>query len=484
MTAPSDLTALQLLQAGRTLEALPYARRAVEQVQTCSSRHGLLATVLLRLGERAEAAAVIGQALAAPSDDAEAYDALAFVALQLGEHEQSNSLYRRATELAPSQARFWYNLASSERSLGRLEGAEAACDRAIHHDPLHFQSHLLRSELRPQTVDRNHVEVLERLITDPRADDRARMFLGYALAKELDDLGEYARAFEWFSTAAAARRRHLAYDVASDERKIARIIEVYRSRDDNPGALAATPTRHLFIVGLPRSGTTLVERMLTSLPGVRSNGETENFSAALLDATPPGSADIFARSALADPTAVARRYDALAGHDDALRLIEKLPINYLYVGAIHRALPQARVVQLTRSPLDSCFAMYRTLFGAAYPFSYDLAELARYYVAYRRLADHWQRLFGPWIHEVRYEELVTDPNTTGSALAESCGLAWHDSASQIERNAGVSLTASAAQVRRPIYSSSVGRWRHYRAQLQPLIGALRAAGVRELDSDA
>lgn len=474
---------MRLLQAGRVAEALPFARRAVEASPVCSPAYGLLATVLLRLGERNEAEAVIARAIDSPPGSGDAYDALAFVSLQLGEHQRANALYRRAAERTPNEARFWYNLASSERSLGHFAEAEAACDRAIAIDPGHYQSYLLRSELGPQTDARNHIDAMERLLAEPAADDRARMFLGYALGKELDDLRQYDRAFDWYARAAAARRRHLSYDVASDERKFARIREVYVDARPADETLRELSTRFIFIMGLPRSGTTLAERILMGLPGVRSNGETENFSQALLSSAPASGPDVFSRCAAADPERVAKSYSALAGGTDATRLIEKLPLNYLYVGAIQRALPGSTAILLARSPIDNCFAMYRTLFGAAYPFSYDFGELARYYAAYDRLMGHWRQLFGRWLVEIRYEHLAEEPVRTGMAMAAASGLPWNDGAVEIEKNTAVSMTASASQVRRPIYRSSVGRWRNYRGHLRPLVEALRAAGVSGIDAE-
>ncbi|EQD47825.1 sulfotransferase, partial [mine drainage metagenome] len=177
-------------------------------------------------------------------------------------------------------------------------------------------------------------------------------------------------------------------------------------------------------------------------------------------------------------------YARLAGAGDNPEvIIEKQPMNYLYLGAIRRALPQARLVLVSRAPLDICFAMYRTLFGEAYQFSYDFNDLARYYAAYARLVQHWRDAFGAAIHEVRYDDLVSDPIRVGAAAAAACGLQWRDAAVEIERNVAVCLTQSAAQVRRPIYGSSTGRWRHYRAHLGPLIQALRnhGVGLAELD---
>jgi tetratricopeptide (TPR) repeat protein len=398
--------------------------------------------------------------------------------MQLGRHERANELYHRAVALAPHSPRFWYNLASSERSFGRLPEAEDACNRAIAIDASQYPTYLLRSELRVQTSQHNHIDELRRQLQSAANDDRARLFLGYALGKELDDLQRFDEAFSWFTVGATTRRRHLSYDVAVDERKLQSIANAFPHRSTIEGAAVAAPHRCIFIVGLPRSGTTLLERILTGLPAVRSNGETDNFVRALMAVAAPGGEDVFAAAAAADPSSVAENYLRLANvvaKGDVV--LEKMPMNYLYVGAIHRALPDAKILLVRRSPLDSCFAMYRTLFGDAYPFTYDLRDLARYYAGFDKLMGHWRATLGDMLYEVAYEDLVADPRRVGAAVARHCALSWRDSATAIHNNAAVSLTASAAQVRRPIYGTSSGRWRSYRAHLEPLIRELRLLGV-------
>ncbi|HJS89505.1 MAG TPA: sulfotransferase [Steroidobacteraceae bacterium] len=470
----------RLMQSGRLEQALDFARRATRGARICRPEHGLLASILLRLGRIDEAASVVAEAQSLATGSADAYDGLAWVSMALGEHDHSNALYRRATEVAPQDPRFWYNFACSERSLGRLIEAEAACDRAIALDAEQYPTYLLRSELRVQSEVANHLDELRSRLAAAPEDYRARLFLGYALAKELDDIGRFAEAFHWFERAARTRRDRLSYDVGTDIGKLARIAQVYSRELMQPSARAAgagDSSRFLFVVGLPRSGTTLVERILTGLGGVRSNGETDYFSRALLAAA-RGEGDVFQRAAAADPRAVAEGFAALA--EPGLRaphILEKLPLNYLYVGAIRRALPEAKILLVSRSPIDSCFAMYRTLFAAGYPFSYDLVELGRYYAAYARLMDHWRAALGPHLHEIVYEELVSEPHRVGAQLAAACGLAWSDAALEVQNNRSVSLTASAAQVRRPIYGSSSGRWRHYREHLQPLIDTLAGEGI-------
>jgi len=466
------------MRAGRLADALPLAEQAVGRAQVCVSAHGMLATILLQLGRAKDAEAVVCRALQLQPGVADAYDSLAHVSMLLGRHERSNALYRRVVELAPGDPRFWYNLASSERSFGRLAEAEAACDRAIALDATHYASYLLRSELRIQSPDANHLEQLQSLLSRTDLPDRARVPLGYALGKELDDLQRFDAAFNWFAQAASARRRQLAYDVTVDERKIERIREVFPAAQWRNAAPGRDSDRFIFIVGLPRSGTTLLEHILTGLAGVRSNGETDDFARALMAATPPGSADLFARAVAADPEMVAANYERLADRGlGGTKIIEKLPLNYLYLGAIRHALPEARILLVQRQPLDSCFAMYRTLFGAAYPFSYDFEDLARYYAAYDRLVRHWRESLGNTICQVEYEALVRDPQTVGARVAEYCGLDWTAEALEVQKSATVSFTASAAQIRRPIYGSSSGRWRHYRQHLGPLIDGLRHRGV-------
>ena len=472
MSGRPDADALAALRAGRLTEALPLARRAVAGQTSLRPAHGLLALILARLGQQEAAETTIAEAEALPDGPAEAAASLAFAALEISAHDAANRLYHRAAAAQPGDPRHLYDLAASERSFGRLEAAERCCDRAIAVDPAHVQSHLLRAELAVQQGACNHVAELEALAAQMAADDRATMFLGYALGKELDDLGRFDAAFAWFSRASAARRRHLAYDVAADIAKLARIRACFAEPVAPPSPGRA---RHVFIVGLPRSGTTLLERILAALPGVRSNGESERFSRALLAAAPAGDADVFARAARADWARCGRDYARAAG--GGLTIIEKLPLNALYAGAIRRALPDAVVVHVGRAPIDSGFAQFRTLFAAAYPYSYSLPEIARYMGAHADLMAHWRRMLGTGLVEVTYEDLVRAPEAAASAVARACGLEWRAEALQVERHGGVSLTASAAQVRRPIYGTSSGRWRHYRAQLTPFAAMLRAEGL-------
>ncbi len=381
--------AIRLLRVGELAQALARAESATIRAPTLRGAHALQVLVLLKQGRKEESSAVLDSALTLPVDSAEACDALSPMRpWRFGRHEEANRLYHATVMLAPKDPGFWYNLASSDRSFGRLVEAEAACDRAIALDAAQYPSYLLRAELRVQSPACNHVAELDAILSQSALDSRGRMFLAYALAKELDDLGRYDEAFGWFAAGAACtRRQNLSYDIAVDELKIARISDEFTKNLVLSSAAVSDSGRYIFIVGLPRSGTTLFERILTGLTGIRSIGETDNFAQALVAATPRGAGDLFARARAADPGEVADRYRQLADTSSGgFKILEKLPMNYLYLGAIRRALPGARLIWIRRSPLDTCFAMYRMrFFGKGYPFSYDFEELARYFAAYARL---------------------------------------------------------------------------------------------------
>jgi hypothetical protein len=189
--------------------------------------------------------------------------------------------------------------------------------------------------------------------------------------------------------------------------------------------------------------------------------------------------ELVAMSATLDFAALGRDYlaRARAAYGGSGRFIDKMPLNYLYCGLIHRALPNARIVHVVRQPMAVCYAMYKTLFKSGYPFSYELREIGRYYAAYRRLMAHWQNTMPGVIYEVKYEDLVADQAAETRKLLEYCGLEWEDGCLAFHRNPTPSTTASAAQVRRPLYDSSVAQWRHYEARLSELKNALAAEGI-------
>jgi tetratricopeptide (TPR) repeat protein len=468
----------------------PNALTQIDRVLLASPSlpQGLLtrAQCLLALGRRGEACMAAKAALAGATTDALLLDAVGSFFSFAGDQHAALEAFEQAAALAPDNAHFVFNRATVRRFLGRLAAAETDYDRVIALRPADFEAYKNRSDLRTQTVDRNHVAELEGLVTRGFADWRSEVQIRYTLAKEYEDLGDYRKSFDQLRQGARKRRENLRYDVANDVSTVDWIIEAFPGAGDtsavHTGAAHPAP---IFIVGLPRSGTTLVDRILSSHSQVRSAGELNDFALALVARVRGESGkehlprrELVARSAHVDFAALGREYFVRARAVVAEgRFTDKMPLNYLYCGLIRRALPNAKIVHLTRHPMAAGYAMYKTLFKDGYPFSYDLDEIAQYYIAYRKLMDHWSAVLPGTVYSLNYEHLVADQIDETRKLLEFCGLDWEDACAEFHRNPSATTTASASQVRRPIYDSSVAQWRHYAAQLAPLSSALESAGI-------
>ena len=314
--------------------------------------------------------------------------------------------------------------------------------------------------------------------------------LCFALAKEHEDLGEHLQAGAFLQRGAALRRRNLSYGVADDEHALRVIREQFSAEwlaaHDATGERGAAA---IFVMGLPRSGTTLVDRILSNHSAVQSLGEINDLAYALIgqcyatmdaDAAPPERTELIRRAAHLDPATLGNDYlRRVAGYArNRPRFIDKTPWNFLYLGLIAQALPGAHIVHVRRNPLDSCFALYKTLFRDGSPYSYDLQDLARYYLAYHQLMEHWRRALPGRFLDLDYERVVSAQSDATRELLDWCGLPFEAQCLDFHLNTAPAATASAAQVREPLHARSVGNWRNYAGQLEPLIEALRCGGLQ------
>jgi hypothetical protein len=380
-----------------------------------------------------------------------------------------------------------FNLAATERMLGTLDAAETHCDAAIAADPHYYFAHYLRADLRIQTPSRNHVAAMEALLQQRPRNWQGEVVLRFALGKEYEDLGDHARSFQHIKAGADLQRRQTKYDPAAELASLDRVMQTQTASwlaAAGRGFAGAAP---IFVAGLPRSGTTVVERILASHSAIDSAGETGAFPAQVAHAfrarqPQPGGPILPAGPGL-DIAQLGRSYIAAVtafGAATGRRLVDKTLQNYLYCGLIHAALPDARIILVRRHPMDSCYALYKAHFQGTFAFSYELGELADYYLAFRRLADHWKStLPADAFLEVSYEAIVRDQEAESRRLIAFLGLPWEDGVLRFHESRAPSATASAVQVRRPLYDASVGRWRHHAEALRPL----RARLARELPED-
>lgn len=397
-------------------------------------------------------------------------------------------LFERALATGFDHPALRMNLAATQFFAGEFDAAESTLERVLRQAPRAGEAVHLRSTLRRQTRERNHLADLEARLAEREAEPAYRASVLHALAKEREDLGDAPGAFAALAEGAALWRGTLRYDPAAELASIDALRESF-----DASALARLGSGHdeggpIFIVGLPRTGTTLLERMLDRVPGVRSAGELMDFKQALAAAVGavqrarPGLSPVEASLAV-DAAALGRDYlrGAREAAEGSAVFIDKMPVNFLYCGLIRAALPQARIIHLRREPMDAGYAVFKTLFAQAYFFSYDQGELAAYYDRYRRLMAHWHAVMPGAILDVRYEDLVTGTEAEARRVLEFCGLPWSDAVLAPEGNERPSTTASAAQVRQPVHAGSIGRWRAVAEELAPLRARLFEAGWIDAD---
>lgn len=471
-------------------EAVAYIDRALRLAPDNAHFMILKAAALRSSGAPAEAASAASAAAARCGSDAAACQALGNFYTAADEHREALGWFTRAVALDPQSADCRFNRATLLRIVGELEEAEAEYDRLIALEPHEYEAYYNRADLRRQSPQRNHVAELEALVAAGIRHPRGEVLMRYALAKELEDLEAYPRSFENLSLGARRRREHIAYDVQQDVATVDWIKAAFPPQRLRAPAIGCPSDEPIFIVGMPRTGTTLLERSLGRHPDVFPAGELPHFANALTAAVAaftgvPGLSrrDLVAASAKVDLRAVGQDYLARTRPAAGQRahFIDKLPLNYLYCGLIHLSLPSARIIHLTRHPMATCHAVYKTLFKDAYPFSYDLREIARYYAAYRRLMSHWDSALPGTILHVSYEDLVEKFDSELRRVLVHCGLPWHGACLEFHRNPYPTATASAAQVRRPLYDSSVRLWERYEDELRPLRAMLIEEGIPEAE---
>lgn len=389
--------------------------------------------------------------------------------------------FARAAKAAPKDAQALYNLATAATALGQMAEAVGLYDRVIALKPNDYDAYYNRATLRKWTANNNHIAHMEGLLKAGIPDRKGAVQLFYALAKEYEDLGEPGPAFAHLQRGANLRASMMAYHVGMDTRAMDGIRQAFDAEFFDGLPEASDAPGPVFIVGLPRTGTTLVDRILSSHSDVESLGEIHDLAQAVtrLSGDASNKDDLIRKSRRLDFDTLGEAYQASARQRGASApfLVDKTPANFLYLGLIARAMPNARIIHLTRHPMDACFAIYKTLFRLGYPYSYRLEDLAAYYSAYRQLMAHWHTMMPGRILDVAYEDLVQDLEGQTRALLGFCRLEWQAACLSFHLNKSPSATASAAQVRQPIYAGSVGRWCTYAEQLKPLEEALASHGV-------
>jgi tetratricopeptide (TPR) repeat protein len=489
---------LVLAGLGRRAEAVASFRQAVSLAPRSVDSLNNLGSALCALGESGEAATIHRTAIALDPQRAESHFNLATALYGLGMADAAVASYRRALELRPRYALAQLGLATALRALGRAVEAEAACSAVLDAQADHGAALCLLGDLytdrgefaRAQELFQRALDIDEefapalcsiaahrRMTPDDGAWLRAaerrlekplplehEIGLRYALGKYFDDLARYDAAFDRYRAANELCRRHEStYDVnrlaGGVDRIIARCDRAFVHDGHSGASQSELP---VLVVGMPRSGTSLLEQILASHSQAYGAGEV-NFWEDAFAAFAGSGASAFAQ--------LARQYlERLGAHSgQALRVIDKMPANFLYAGLIHAVFPRARIIHVRRHPLDTCLSIYFQNFFHLHPYAADLELLVGYYRQYQRVSDYWRAVLPAHsLLEIRYEELIADQEHWTRRMLEFVGLPWDPRCLDFHATRRVVLTASRWQVRQRINAASIGRWRHYEKHLGPL----------------
>jgi tetratricopeptide (TPR) repeat protein len=441
------------------------------------------ARLLRDCGQLAEAQAACQAALELEPDDAEARRVLATVLQRQGHLAEAEAVVREAIELDPHFAKAHKKLGDVLSASGRLNEAADAYREALRLHPRYVAPRFVLAHMKRFERDDEDLEALEALYADGSSlSENELTLVCFALAKAYEDVGDDDRAFERLHEANRRKRATTSFDLAAFERYLARIGEVFQAALLDRFAGAGSDSRiPVFVVGMPRSGTSLVEQILASHPAVHGAGE-------LWDVTWLGAATAALNAEhapypdgveLLGPEEIAHLAEAYLHRVQALapgiaRITDKAPQNFQFVGLIHLLFPEAAIVRCTRDPVDTCLSCYRLLFASSQmDFTYDLRELGRYHRAYARLMEHWRQVLPDGrILEVRYEHLVADVEAQALRLVDYCGLEWDERCLSFHSTDRAVKTASFSQVRQPLYGGSVGKWRRFEKHLGPLLAEL------------
>ena len=407
-----------------------------------------------------------------------------------GDHEGAIESYRKALELSPERPAALCGMAHHQKTIGQQGDAIESYRRAIAAKPDHSEAYWSLANLKTFRFEDHEIAAMVKLLEDENLPEASRAQIHNALGFEFEGRKDYGQAFHHFDACNTHRRQLETYDPVDTETTFGKLIELF-DRDfieRNEGAENADVTP-ILVVGLPRSGSTLIEQILASHSRVDGTHELGDLARSVQAVrrqarTRERFPEALAEFSLGDWRRVGEEYldRTRIFRSDAPYFDDKNPNNFIYVGLLKLALPNARIIDARRHPLDSCLGSFKQLFASGQPFTYDMTELGEYYLQYHRLMDHWNELLPGHVLEVRYEDVVADLDGQVRRILEYCGLEFEESCLRFHETERAVKTASSEQVRRPIYSSSVNKWRHYEPYLGELIHILEPI-LRELPAE-
>ena len=468
-----------LRDLGKLDEAVTCYRKALTLKPDYAEAHNNLGVTLSAQGKLDEAIDSFRQALTFKGDYAEAYKNLGSAFKGQGKLNKAVASYRQALTLKPDFAEAHNSLGVIFKELGRTDDAIGCFKYAIALKPDYAGAYKNLSAIVRYTGVEDDIPAMEGLYRNENISDADRIDLGFALGKVFEDLGDYSRSFDFILAANRLKRKSYEYSIQKDHDLFERIKKTFSphffTSHQGSGKPDKTP---IFILGMPRSGTTLVEQVLASSPLVFGAGELNILRELVTALCPAGTKNLFPECLLDHAMEAFEQMGSdyigkiLKLSHKADYITDKMPHNFLYVGIIKSILPEAKVIHCVRNPMDTCFSIFKKDFTERHEYAYDLVELGQYYNLYRDLMAHWEKVLPGFMYTLSYEAMVSDQQSQTKGLLDFCGLPWDDACLDFYKTERRVSTASLAQVRQPIYHSSVELWKRHEKHLEPLRKAL------------
>ncbi|HKX92631.1 MAG TPA: sulfotransferase, partial [Sphingomicrobium sp.] len=475
---PFDVAAIRMLaelaaRIGRWKDAETLLRRAIELAPGFTAARANLALVVGRMGRPAEAMELLDAVLAAEPDDPGHWNLKAATLGRLGDFTQAIQLYEDVLERSPRQPRVLLSYGHMLKTIGRQAEGIEAYRKAIAIRSTLGEAWWSLANLKTVKFSDSDIAAMERALCSAALSDEDRFHLDFALGKAMHDAGRVDDAFRHYSAANALRLKSQPYDSAKISKTVDRCVEQFTAAafaERSGGCDAPDP---IFIVGLPRAGSTLVEQILSSHSLVEGTSELPDLPALVQGlGRYPGNALKLSADERRDLGEQYLKRAAVQRRTDRPFFIDKLPNNWLYVPFIQLILPNAKIIDARRHPLGCCFSNFRQHFARGQPFTYDLEHLGRYYSDYVRLMAHIDAVLPDRVHRVIYERMVEDTETEVRKLLDYCGLKFESACLEFYKTERAVRTASSEQVRRPIYRDATRDWQAYEQHLGPLKRAL------------
>lgn len=478
------------LTVSRGGDALRLLRHALKQSAHLPLAWRGLCQAMVDLGRLPEAEAAVRRLLKIEAENPKNWVLLGTVCTRLMRQPDALIAFEEAARLNPGEVRLRLSIGHLHKTLGHRRDCEEAYKACLDLDPSFGEAYWSLADLKTYVFSDTEIARMQALLKGDGGDDVDQAQLHFALGRAFEHKEDYALAFRHYSIANARRRKTVPFDIEVFENKTRRVRDCFDSAFFSRRSGAGWPDRSpIFVVGLPRSGSTLVEQILASHSSVEGTFELPNVLTIVreFDHSNPEH-DAYPENLRAVPpeqfAMLGRRYldETAPIRSGRPHFIDKMPNNFSHVGLIHAMLPNAIIVDARRHPMDSCFSTYKQYFAEGQSFSYDLADLGRYYRCYLSLMDHWDKVLPGKVLHLQYEELVRNPEANIRRLLMHCGLDFEPSCLAFHETKRPVRTASAEQVRQPLYASGIGYWRHFESELEPLRRALGDCTERFTDA--